>query len=84
MPWKITKDIIDNGRAAANNTRSANWEYRHHHLDLMMFRLLDGDGEIYFEGIATLDEEFQPLDDFGRSYGCTSIQYKEQGKWKEL
>ena len=55
-----------------------------------LFRLLDDDSIIYFEGIAELDkcdseEGFDPLDDFGMpSYGCTEIQYKELDGWETL
>ena len=53
------------------------------------FRLLDDDGEIYYEGFfVSLSDDatgFEPLDDFGRpDSGCTSIQYRENGQWKTL
>jgi hypothetical protein len=55
------------------------------------FRMLDGDGELYYTG-RLLDERdeadvewFGPLDDFGRPYaGATTIEYFENGKWVEV
>lgn len=34
------------------------------------FRLLDGDRNIYFEGLATRNDSFDPLDFFGAEFGC--------------
>lgn len=53
------------------------------------FRVLDDDGEIYFWGYATTNDDeraFQPLDEVGVSYGCTMIEYynSETKKWEEL
>jgi hypothetical protein len=58
----------------------------------MAFRLLDDDGEVYFTGIlerhafesASEDLAFEPLDAFGAAYGCTELQYKDNGHWKTL
>lgn len=51
------------------------------------FRLLDDDGEIYYEGryLGPDDEsQFGPLDDFGLpDSGCTEIQYRTQDGWWE-
>ena len=47
------------------------------------FLLLDDDGKVYFSGrMATAD--FEPLDDFGRGFGCTELRYNEKGEWKVL
>ena len=51
------------------------------------FRLLDDDGEVYFEGQSndSLSEcAFIPLDEIGNGYGCTDVQYFEDGKWVSL
>jgi hypothetical protein len=59
------------------------------------FRLLDGDGELYYEGVfyAAEDEEdgeadFAPLNDYGLpNAGCTDIQFWHPGKgggWRIL
>ena len=49
-----------------------------------MFRLLDDDKVVYFLGYSTLDSDFVPLDYYGKSYGCTEIQYKVNGRWTTL
>ena len=48
------------------------------------FRLLDGDRNVYFEGFATANDSFDPLDFLGIEYGCTDIQYFENGKFVSL
>ena len=48
------------------------------------FRLYDDDGELYFEGASSDSSNFDPLDYFGESYGCTDIKYYENGKWESL
>jgi hypothetical protein len=54
------------------------------------FRLLDDDGEVYFEGKcgdlneADGDQAFEPLDWAETRYGCTKMQYRKVGneKWE--
>lgn len=53
------------------------------------FRVLDDDGEIYFWGYSTTNNDeraFQPLDEIGIDYGCTIIEYynSETKMWEEL
>ncbi|MAN59567.1 MAG: hypothetical protein CMC08_07000 [Flavobacteriaceae bacterium] len=48
------------------------------------FRLLDGDRNIYFEGIASRNDSFEPLDLLGSEFGCTDLQYFENGKFVSL
>ncbi len=51
----------------------------------LKFRLLDDDNEVYFIGFIkpTMTETlFYPLDSIGASYGCTSIEIFENGKWE--
>lgn len=48
------------------------------------FRLLDGDRNIYFEGLATRNDFFEPLDFLGSEFGCTDLQYFEHEKFVSL
>lgn len=51
------------------------------------FRMLDGDGNAYFYGYNKTNndnEAFGPLDDYGVAFGCTEIQYRNDGKWETL
>lgn len=50
------------------------------------FRVLDDDGNVYFEGYSADDSSFEPLDYTRGSYGTTEIQYRnaETGKWESL
>jgi len=83
-PWKITKDIIDDGEA--NGVKSADWEdnVECNDFTVIEFRLLDDDKNVYFEGLMRL-HDFEPLDDFGRGWGCTELQYiNEHGSWDTL
>lgn len=94
MAWKITQDLIENGRA--DETVSADYDDELQKVrepsagpelgQPRPFRMLDGDGNIYYYGFTFGDDDgFGPLDDFGQpNAGCTSIQYKIAGKWEEL
>lgn len=51
------------------------------------FRMLDDDGNVYYEGRIVGDYDgFEPLDDFGMpNAGCTTIEYRGSGgSWKQL
>lgn len=49
------------------------------------FRIYDGDMLLCFEGVSTCNESFDPLDDFGASYGCTEIHWLQlNGKFEQL
>jgi hypothetical protein len=48
------------------------------------FRLYDGDGELYYEGLSAEKDSFDPLDDEMDNTGCTEIHYFNNGKWEEL
>lgn len=48
------------------------------------FRMRDADGEVVLEGRSTVRDVFDPLDDFGRSYGLVEIQYWNGAKWDTL
>ncbi len=85
MAWLVAKNLTGDGKPVEQHIHSDNWHCGDEALKShLRFRLLDGDGNIYFEGVASVGEEFQPLDDFGREYGCTQIDYLEEANWKEL
>ena len=81
---KFTKEITDNHKDM----------YTHKKLegDTIKFRLLDDDGIIYMYGEMLKsvwddgEEEdlFEPLDWSEGCYGCTEIQFKENGKYETL
>ena len=53
------------------------------------FRLVDDDRTLVYEGRflgdAMSDDAFGPLDDFGMpDAGCTSIEYRVDGRWEVL
>ncbi len=49
------------------------------------FRLVDDDGEVYYEGRSGDDSDFGPLEDFGGpNAGATTIQYWLDGGWRDL
>ena len=93
--WVITKDCFDEGTefdakgtAGPHDIVMANSEIREHP-DAHDFRMLDDEGNIMcygkFVGDASSEDAFGPLDDFGTpNWGCTEIQYKENGEWKCL
>ena len=84
--WTITNDLIDGGKKVGmsscnfDETKTALLKYR--------FRLLDGDGEVYYEGVSDdcdSQHAFAPLDDFGKgAAGCTEVQYFQGGCWNRL
>ena len=86
MSWHIDKDLADDGDAIGQ------WNGQENTLEDCIgnckhkFRMLDDDGELYYEGYSDDDSSFDPLDDFGTpNAGCTEIQYKdEKGKWSTL
>ena len=63
------------------------WRLAHKH-EGEKFRMYDDDNILYFEGrqISDMDSTgFEPLDDFGMpGYGCTRIDYLEDGSWNRL
>ncbi len=80
--WVIEKDFLNDRTLDVSNMP----------IDPIAFRLLDGDGNVYFEGWVTkalvckseAEVAFEPLDSFKFSHGCTSMQYLENEEWKEL
>ena len=64
---------------------SRDWKEPKEHCKTFLFRILDGDGVIVFEGESTAVYSFRPLDEFGMGSGCTEIRYKETGgSWSKL
>ena len=99
MAYAITKDHLPNADAAAGTNGNAtgligprsvklSFEEIVTHPKGQKFRMLDDDGEVYYEGIFVGDDEFQPLDFFGTpTAGCTSIEYwnpAHGGTWQPL
>jgi hypothetical protein len=84
--WIITHDILEHGKKI--DIRSCDYDESMKDDLIHRFRLLDGDGEVYYEGLSDdCDSEsaFAPLDDFGEGdAGCTEIQYLCQNIWKTL
>lgn len=80
--WIITRDYIDNGKAVGRCRKVKNSETQPMKFK---FRIKDGDDEVYFSGFCS-QESFDPLDDFGYYYGCTSIEYfnKKTRRWEML
>jgi len=84
--WTITRDYIEEGKGVGKC--SCDFEEAKQTSLVHRFRMLDGDGEVYFEGVsddASSQRAFNPLDDFGRGFaGCVEIQYHEGKTWKPL
>ena len=84
--WTITDDRLERGTKVG--TTSTNYDEAKTALLKHRFRLLDDDGEVYYEGLSDdrdSQRAFDPLDDFGLGYaGCTEIQYLEMGVWHPL
>ena len=78
MSYTVRTVAIDELLATGQELFAANWDESG---TKERFRLLDDDGEIYYEGFL-IGDEFAPLDDFGEpNAGCTSIQVQENGAW---
>lgn len=103
MPWTITKDHIADADAPEGTNRNAvgiigprgaklTREQILNHPQAKKFRMLDDDGNVYYEGsIAVTDDdgdeaEYGPLSDFGApNAGATSIEYqKPDGTWEVI
>ncbi len=87
MAWYISKDLIGDGEAVEKDTRSGYRKSREKYKERCQhkFRMLDDDGEVYYEGYSDDSSSFAPLDNFGMpNDGCTEMQYLENGKWETL
>lgn len=86
--WRITKDNLADPKDKPGTNSNAVGLTSTIFRDIVplphKFRMLDDDGEVYYEGFCNR-ESFQPLDDFGMpNAGCTMIEYQNNGKWELL
>ena len=91
MYWEITKDLLAAELDCASRAGYSRGKVPPETATPQRFRLLDDDGEVYYEGILIdpLDRAsgFEPLDWAQYDSGCTEIQYWEPGKgggWRTL
>lgn len=98
MAWMIYKDLIADPKAKPGTNFNAvgvmgprGFNGKDTSKLTHRFRMLDDDGEVYYEGCCDScddDNALGPLDDFGMpNAGCSTIQYWESGKgggWKNL
>jgi len=99
MAWIITKDNLFHasdstearlGMKSEVGVRSHKWDEiiaKNPKAETFAFRMLDDDGEVYYEGKSTVADSFAPLDDFGMpNAGCTEIQYRngDNHSWEGL
>ncbi|MDR0826836.1 MAG: hypothetical protein LBN33_03015 [Desulfovibrio sp.] len=95
--WIITKDLISDcvpDGTSRVGVHSADYDAeRFAVLPTLPVRVLDDDGEVYYEGRATRerildsyeDRAFDFLDWAMADAGCTELQYKEgRGSWETL
>jgi len=84
--WIITHDILEHSKKI--DIRSCDYDESLKENLIYRFRLLDGDSEVYYEGLSDdcdSGNAFAPLDDFGEgNAGCTEIQYQHRGIWVNL
>lgn len=84
----MRQSVLHNADDKSKKALTAEWTALCDH----EFRLLDDDGECYYEGVclglerASDNEAFEPLDWSRRRDGCTTIQYRKKGAavWKTL
>lgn len=82
MAWIITKDLINDDKRRKG---CKSIDFKNQKECTERFKMLDDDGEVYYEGLATPDAVFAPLYDLGMpDAGCTEIQYYKNGKWETL
>lgn len=87
--WVIDHDFLSDVQPSSDVGTMGPMKARPELLDgeCETFRLLDDDGNIYYEGrIAGEYDGFEPLDDFGMpNAGCVTIQYlSKDGDWEVL
>ena len=78
-PWKITNNFINTTIEINSNVKVEN---------PIIFALYDGDGFICLQGEISKEtlrnNPFEPLDEYGRTFGCVGIIYYESGKWENI
>jgi hypothetical protein len=82
IQWIITRDHIHTGRAGNGTYKGSDPAALPYE-----FRLLDGDGYLYYEGRSDdRDSEaaFAPLDWAEGYAGAVTIEYRRNGKWEVL
>lgn len=82
--WRITYDFTEKKEVDVRSFR-----FDEGKMDRLTerFKLVDDDGIDYFEGVSSdsdSEEGFDPLDEYGAGFGCTTILYKRGDKWEEL
>lgn len=88
--WVITKDFINSHPLEGGDRRRIGTGSKNYKLGAKLpfkFRMLDDDGEVYYEGRSSSDSSFDPLDDFGTpNDGCTTIQYwnNKRRQWEAI
>lgn len=95
--WIITRDIIDEGKAVGTYGPSTAGDKPDPEKLPDYFRLKDDDDEVYFYGktdaltnsLKDLKSNvfgFEPLEDWGEAFGCTTIEYKnpKTEQWEVL
>jgi len=98
--WIITRDRLNEESTTPEMTNfnrvgtcSSNYnEEKFAKADTIPIRLLDDDGNIYYEGRATrkrildssADYAFEPLDWAMNDAGATELQYFDNGQWQTL
>jgi hypothetical protein len=92
--WVITRDYINKGeRDNEIGTGDYHGEEPKIPMNAVHFRLLDGDGNLYFGGMichtwltGTADVAFSPLDCLKADYGLTTMEYYDPttNQWEEL
>jgi len=92
--WVFTKDYISG--ESGTNVGIASRDYKpgaFGHLINVTFRLLDDDGEVYYEGLMSLKrfsgdefDVFEPLDWAAANDGCTEMQVfnKKTKEWETV
>lgn len=86
--WHITNNIIDSKGNFSDDDyvsgrKYTSPDYIEKSKCPRVFRLLDDDNNVYFEG-RCIEMNFDPLDDIGHGYGCTEIQYLVKETWYPL
>ena len=94
--WTIIRDLIADTKAPKGSNFNAvgivgpkgatlTAQAIQNHSQSKLFRMLDDDGEVYYEGFVVGENPSAPLTDFGTpNAGCTTIQYFMDGKWETL
>lgn len=90
MKWVITKSSDNTNVGVSNTGRLKLADIEAYKQDCYTrFRLLDDDGNVYYEGwcqdlkYQSSDTAFEPMDAF-ENEGVTEMQYVENGKWVTL